>query len=393
MKLYDVDCKNAKPREKSYKMSDGGGLYLEIVPNGSKYWRLKYRFAGKEKRLAFGVYPEVSLKEAREKCQQAKQLLRNRIDPGAEKKKIDLDIRLNAQNTFELIAREWHKAKKVQWSEKYAETILNRLETDVFPEIGYLPIRDINPPILLDMLRKIEGRGVYETTRRAVQYCGQILRYAVATGRAERDFTADIKNALKTRKVKHHAAISPQELPDLLNALESNKARMYEPTRLSVKLMMLTFLRTSELIQAKWDEFDLENMMWTVPAERMKMGKSHLVPLSTQAVDILEALKKYNWNREWVFASHVKPKKHMSNNTILMALYRMGYKGQMTGHGFRALALTTLLEQLNYPFEVADAQLAHSKRHSLGAAYDRAQFLDQRKIMMQDWGDYIDSLS
>jgi len=392
MSLSYLECKNAKGRDKPYKISAGGGLYLEVMPNGSKYWRMKYRFDGKEKRLAFGVFDTVGVKDACDKRDEAKKLLSNGVDPAVYKKEAEAQRKREVINTFEKIAREWHEAKKIQWSEKYATTIMNRLETDVFPEIGSVPIINVDAPVLLEMLRKIEGRGVYETTRRALQYCGQILRYGVAIGCAERDCTPDLKDALKTKKTEHYAAITPQELPQLLKDLESNKARMYEPTQLAVRLMLLTFLRTSELIKAKWDEFNFEDKIWTVPADRMKCKKSHLVPLSTQTIETLERLKEYNWNREWVFASHVKPKRHMSNNTILTALYRMGYKGKMTGHGFRALALTTLLEELHYPFDVADTQLAHSKRGSLGAAYDRAQFLEQRKVMMQDWADYIDGL-
>lgn len=393
MKLKDLTCKNAEPREKFYRLTDGEGLYLEVMPNGSKYWRYRYRFDGKEKRLALGVYPDVGLKEAREKRYQARKLLDNHVDPSAKKKLDRIQRRLESANTFEKVAREWHEAKKGDWQPRYACTIINRLETDVFPEIGSLPIAEIKPLVLIDMVRKIERRGAFETTRRAVQYCSQIMKYATATGLAERDFTQDIKYAMQSRKVVHHPAIDVRELPYLITALDQNKARMYEPTQLAVKLMLLTFVRTNELIKAKWDEFDFEGNSWVIPAERMKMRKAHIVPLSRQSVELLERLKEYNRNRDWVFASYVKPKQHMSNNTILTALYRMGYKGKMTGHGFRALALTTLIEKLNYPFDVADAQLAHSKKHSLGAAYDRAQYLEQRKVMMQDWADYIDKLT
>lgn len=390
MKLTDSRCRTCKPTDKVQKLADGGGLYLEVTPAGGKIWRQKYRYDGKEKRLTHGQYPLVSLAEAREKRDAAKKLLLTDVDPGEAKKDAKIQRQIKAATTFELVAREWHEHKKPEWTEKYSDTIINRLEVDVFPVIGNIPIEDMKPYILLQMLKDVEARGVYETTRRINQYCSQIFRYAVVTGRMERDITGDIRGALKTRKVKHHAAIDPLELPEFLKTLERNEARMYKPTRLAVQLMMLTFVRTGELINMRWKEIDWDAKRWVVPAERMKMGKAHIVPLSRQALAILEELKTYNGFREWVFASHTFPRQPMSNNTILAALNRMGYKGRMTGHGFRALALTTLQERLGYPFEIADVQLAHAKKHSLGEAYDRAQFLEQRTKMMQDWADYLD---
>lgn len=393
MKLTDVKCRTQKPSDRAVKLADGGGLYLEVMPNGSKFWRQKYRYNGKEKRLSHGKYPLISLSEAREKREEAKRLLSGGYDPAIEKRLAKVSANENHGNTFEAIALEWHADKKSEWSDKYANTIMNRLETDIFPAIGKLPIKEINAPILIQMLKEIEARGVYELTRRANQYCSQILRYAVMHGKAERDFTYDIRGALKSRKVKHHAAIDSRELPEFIKALNANDARMYKPTKLAVELMMLTFVRTSELIQMRWEEIDWAGEEWVVPAERMKMSKPHIVPLSSRSLEILTEMQRINGNREFVFASHVKPKQPMSNNTILKALERMGYKGRMTGHGFRALALTTLQEKLGYSHEVADCQLAHAKKHSLGAAYDRAQFLDQRRKMMQDWADYLEGLS
>lgn len=393
MKLTDTKCRTQKPTDKPIRLADGGGLYLEVMPNGSKFWRQKYRYAGKEKRLTHGAYPMVTLLEARARREEAKRLLLAGRDPASVKRTQKATLAINSLNTFEVIAREWHAHKKHEWSDNYALTILNRLEADIFPAIGDLPIEEISPPILIKMIRAIEARGVFETTRRANQYCSQIFRYAIVTGRAQRDVAADIRGAFKTKKVKHHAAIDAKDLPALMQAIERNDARMYKPTRLAVELMMLTFVRTSELIHMRWEEIDWEESIWVIPAERMKMRKAHIVPLSRQAKAILEELKTYNGSREWVFASHFKPRQPMSNSTILSALYRMGYKGQMTGHGFRALAITMLQEKLNYPFEVADAQLAHAKKHALGEAYDRAQFLDKRKKMMQHWADYLDSVA
>ncbi len=393
MNLSDTKCRSQKPADKPLRLADGGGLYLEVMPNGSKFWRQKYRYANKEKRLTHGAYPMVTLSEARELREAAKKLLQQGHDPASVKRTHKATLTTSSLNTFEVVAHEWHAHKKHEWSENYATTILNRLEADVFPAIGNLPIQDITPPILIKMIRAIEARGVYETTRRINQYCSQIFRYAVVTGVVQRDVASDIRGAFKTKKTKHHAAIDAKELPELMRAIERNDARMYKPTRLALELMMLTFVRTSELIQMRWEEIDWEGSVWIIPAEKMKMKKAHIVPLSKQAKAILEELKTYNGAREWVFASHFKPRQPMSNNTILSALYRMGYKGQMTGHGFRALAITMLQEQLGYPFEVADAQLAHAKKHSLGEAYDRAQFLDKRKKMMQHWADYLSGVA
>ncbi len=398
MKLTDIKCKNAKfdPNEKpngsKHKLSDGGGLFLYIKPQG-KYWRLHYRFDNKQKLLALGVYPQVTLSEAREAREKAKKLLQNKIDPSAYKEEEKRSRRINNANTFEAVGREWHAKKSTGLSEQYATTIINRLEVDIFNRIGNLPIRDITPAIMLDALQDIEKRGVYETTRRAKQYCGQIFRYAILRGLADRDVTADLKDALETKKVEHCASIEPSELPKFLSDLYRNDARMYPTTRLAVELMLHTFVRTSELIEAKWSEFDLEGRVWTIPPERMKMRKAHLVPLSSQALKIIEDLKRYNGNYEWVFASATRPRDHMSNNAILKALDRMGYKGRMTGHGFRSLAMTTILERLSYNFDIVDAQLAHTKRGPMGAAYDRAKYLEQRKKMMQDWSDYLDKIT
>ncbi len=398
MKLTDIKCKNAKylPEEKpngsKHKLMDGGGLFLHIKPNG-KYWRLKYRFNDKQKLLAIGVYPEITLAEAREARDKARKLLLQDIDPSAHKEEQKRTKRINAANTFEIIAREWHEKKKGGWSPRYAATLLMQLESNIFPRLGKLPIGEITPAILLDALQELEKRGVYEITRKAKQMCGQIFRYAIPKGLAARDITIDLKDALETRKTEHFASIEPDELPQFIKDLNRNEARMYPTTRLAVEFMMHTFTRTSEMIQAKWTEFNFEEAIWTIPASRMKMGKAHLVPLSHQTLKILEEIKLHNGNYEWVFASHTRPRNHMSNNAILKSLERMGYRGRMTGHGFRALAMTTILEKMSYPFDVVDAQLAHAKKNSLGDAYDRAKYLTQRKTMMQDWSNYLDRIA
>lgn len=392
MPLTDIKCRKATSREKPYKLADGRGMYLEVRPNGSKYWRYKYRFNKKEKLLALGVYPETSLGEAREKLQHARKLLSNDVDPSQEKKKKKALASENAENTFETIAREWYENRRSRWKNRYAEEIITRLEKDIFPEIGVYPISQIEPPLLLHVIRKIENRGAYELAKRQLQKCGEIFRYAIATGKAVRDPSADIKEALKPVKKTHYAAIEFQELPEFLKALAKNDARLYQSTRNALWLIMLTFVRTSELINARWDEIDFDKGEWIIPAERMKMGKAHIVPLSSQAKRILQSQKILAGHWPLVFPSNVRPKNSISNNTILGALKRLGYQGRMTGHGFRALAMSTIKQELGYRHEVVDRQLAHVPGSKIDKAYDRAMFLGERKTMMQEWADFIDQV-
>lgn len=395
MPLTDIKCKAAKPGAKPQKLTDGHGMYLEVMPNGSKYWRLKYRFLGKEKRLALGVYPEVSLGEAREKRDQARKLLAAGVDPLTVKKEQKRLAILNSENTFEAVAREWHEHQLNRWSEDHAGNVLRRMEADIFPYIGNRPIADIDAPELLEVLRKIEKRGAIDIAHRARQICGQVFRYGIATGRGERDHAADLKDALKTIKTTHFSTLDIKEMPEFLQKLEHNEKRLYPRTRRAIKLLMLTFVRTTELIESTWDEIDFEAKEWKIPAERMKMRSAHIVPLSRQVIALLqeqlEETKHLNTN--WVFPSHIRPKDPMSNGTILVAIKRMGYSGRMTGHGFRSLAMTTLKEKLDYPHDVIDRQLAHGHRNKVTAAYDRAQFIDKRKKMMQDWADYLDAVA
>jgi|TARA_R110001606_G_scaffold112358_1_gene239205 integrase len=367
-------------------------MYLEVRPNGSKYWRYKYRFVGKEKLLALGVYPETSLAEAREKLLRARKLLEGGVDPSQERKKKKALAKESAENTFEVIAWEWYANRKSRWRERYAEEIITRLEKDIFPEIGNIPIVEIEPPLLLHVIRKIENRGAYELAKRQLQKCGEIFRYAIATGKALRDPSQDIKEALMPVRKEHFAAIDIKELPEFIAALERNDARLYQSTRNALKLIMLTFVRTSELINATWEEIDFDNKEWVIPAERMKMGKVHIVPLSCQAIEVLENQKILAGQWPLVFPSSVKPRNSISNNTILGALKRLGYQGRMTGHGFRALAMSAIKQELGYRHEVVDRQLAHVPKNKIDKAYDRALFLKERKIMMQEWADYLENL-
>jgi integrase len=392
MKLNDNACKNAKPKEKPYRLTDGNGMYLEVHPNGSRYWRQKYRFGGKEKLLALGVYPEVSLKEARDKRDRARKLLEQNVDPMIAKREHRMTAHGEANNTFEQLARDWHTNWKADKTGKHVDVILSRFDREVFPLIGALPVNSITPIMILNVVRKVEARAAFDVARRINQTCGQIFRYGVATGRAERDPTRDIMGAMRPYKLEHFAALDIRELPGFLKALDTNEMRLFKQTQLAMRLLMLTFVRTSELINATWEEIDFKEATWIIPAKRMKMRRDHVVPLSKQALAMLTELKAMNGHRKWVFPNKGRPLKPMSNATLIRAITRMGYKDRMTGHGFRALAMTTIKEKLGYRHEVIDRQLAHAQRNKIVAAYDRAEFLPDRRKMMQEYADYIDSL-
>jgi integrase len=393
--LTELQCKNAKPREKPYILSDGNSLYLEIHPNGGRYWRYKYRFLDKQKRCALGVYPETGLAEAREKLREARKLVSNGIDPNQNKREKKREAILEAQNTLEMVARLWHEKKAVGLSPRYANFMWSRIEKDILPKLGSRHINDIRPLEIIDALKRVEARGAHELARRLKQHFDEIYRYAVVHGYASHNPVKDFQSRdvlVKYRK-GHFAAIDPSELPEFLKALHANKARSYRLTQLAVELMLLTFVRTGELIKSRWEEINLEEKVWIIPAERMKMRRPHIVPLSNRAVAILEEIKGLTGHREFVFPGQFNPRKTMSDNTILQAIAGMGYKGKMTGHGFRALAMSTLKERLGYRHEVIDVQLAHAKADKIQAAYDRAQFLDERKKMMQHWDDYLQALA
>lgn len=394
MALTDIKCKNTKPTDKPQKLGDSGGLYLYVMPNGAKYWRMKYRIHGKEKLLALGVYPETTLSEARDKRDTARKLVAQGTDPSAQKKEEKHLAALNAENTFEPLAREWHSKNKAKWKEKHGQDILTRLEKDIFPEIGKLPVRNITAPRLLAAIRKMEERGAHELARRARGTCEQIFAYGIGTGKADRNIALDLRGTLEAFKRGHYAAFDADELPEFLAKLEKNEARLYPQTIRATKLLMLTFVRTSELINATWDEFDFEKKVWNIPAERMKKGRPHLVPLSRQAIALFDEQKEDTniFQTPYVFPSQIEPRKPMSNGTVLGGIKRLGYKGEMTGHGFRSLAMSTIKERLGYRHEIPDLQLAHSKGNKIDAAYDRTKFIEERTKMMQDWADYIDKI-
>jgi integrase len=387
MALSDAKVRNAQPKTKPYKISDGDGMFLLVTPSGSKYWRLKYFFADKEKLLALGVYPEVSLLDARERRVQARKTLAAGNDPGEAKKVAKRAAQLESENAFESVAREWLEKRKNAWVLNYASKMLARLENYILPKLGQRPINHITAPDILDLLRVIENRGTLETAQIVKQMCGQIFMYAIATGRAERNPVPDLRGALKTPVAKHHAHLSAAELPEYLQSLAAYRG--FPATRFGLKFLLLTFVRTTELRGAKWTEIDFEKAEWRIPAERMKMREQHIVPLSRQAVALLEELKPHTGHWLYLFPNHQQPIECMSENAMLFALYRMGYKHKTTGHGFRATA-STILNENGFMPDVIERQLAHSERNKVRAAYNHAQYLPERRTMMQWWADYLD---
>lgn len=395
MKLTDLACKSAKPKDKPYKKFDGGGLHLLIKPNGSKLWRLKYRYLGTEKLLSIGQYPLISLADARDARDKAKKLLAQDppIDPMNHREETRRSAVRKAKNTFKVVALEWHEQNKERWSKNYAYKVKKGLELNVFPYIGHRPIADITPTELLnECLRKPEQRGSLDIAGRTRQICGQIFRYGIQTGRCEWNAAENLRGALKIHKTEHFRALDIKQVPDFLKSLERNEARLFERTRRAVWLSLYTFCRPKEIRMARWQDLDFEEGLWTIPAEIMKMKREHMVPLSRQAITILEEQKAElnGLNTPWVFPSQVRPREPMSDGTVNKAIKRLGYGKDMVAHGFRALARTTIREKLGYDSEVIEKQLAHKSPGPLGEAYDRTQFLDERKKMMQEWANYLD---
>jgi integrase len=389
MALSDITVRTAKAKDKQYKLSDAAGLHLLIKPNGNKYWRLKYRFAGKEKLLSIGLYPVIGLSEARERCLAAKKQLLENIDPSESKKQEKLKHLVNIENSFETIALEWHSNKRQSWTERHATYVLRRIQADIFPVLGLRAINEIKAPELLAVLRIIETRGAIDIAHRALQTCGQIFRYAVATGRAERDITGDLRGALKTRKKENYSHLEARELPEFFEKLENYQGELQ--TKLALKFLLFTFVRTGEVRGARWAEIDFEKKEWRIPAERMKMRDLHIVPLSEQAFEILKELQLINGHSEHLFPNHNKPMTYISENTLLYAIYRMGYHSRTTVHGFRATA-STILNEHGFKSDVIERQLAHSERNKVRASYNHAQYLPERKELMQWWGDYLNNI-
>jgi integrase len=390
MPLTDRAIRNAKAADKPLRMFDSGGMYLEIAPSGGKWWRLKYRHGGKEKRLSLGVYPDVGLADARERRDAARKLIADGKDPSAERKAEKREAKGRAANSFEAVAREWYAKQAHTWVETHASDVLRRLEANLFPEIGEQPIAELEAPELLEAVRKIEQRGAYDLAHRVLQVSGQVFRYGIATGRCKRDLSADLRGALTPHKARNQAAVKPDELPALLRAIDGYAELGDKQTALALRLLALTFVRTNELIGATWDEIDLDGAAWIVPAERMKMKTEHVVPLSRQAVEILRELQGTGGGSRYVFPGR-NPDKPISNNTMLFALYRLGYKGKMTGHGFRAVA-STVLNESGFRADVIERQLAHCERNDVRGAYNRAEYLRERREMMEQWADMLDAM-
>lgn len=399
--LLDTQVRNAKAKETEYKLSDGGGLYLLVTPSGGKLWNMKYRFNGKEKRLSFGAYPAISLADARNRREEAKKLLANGVDPNEMKKSIKRAKIALEKNSFELIAREWHTKFINQWSENHAETIMSRLERDVFPWLGTMPISEIKPVDILPVLRRVEDRGALETAHRIKTVIGQVLRYAVATGCAERDSTTDLRGALPPAIKNNMAALTdPNDVAELLKASDTYKGSFV--VKCALKLAPLLFCRPGELRHTEWTEINFRTAQLNVPIERLKLltktkrenkGKLHLIPLSKQAIAILKELQPLTGHSKYVFPGHRSPLRPMSENAVLAALRRMGFeKEEMSGHGYRAMARTMIRQDLHIEAEYIEIQLAHATKSPNGTAYDRVSFLPERKQMMQLWADYLDGL-
>jgi integrase len=394
MALTDIQVKNAKPKGKAYKLSDAGGLFLMVTPTGGKLWRLAYRFDGKQKTLSFGAYPTITLLEARSKQDKAKKILANDQDPSELSKLDKAKKQADKANTFELWANLWLAHWRVDKSPRHVDIISRRLATNVLPVLGAMPILDITAVNIASLMRGIARRGALDVATSAHQTVSQVFRYAIAndtTARVTRNPATDIKpsDIIQSRPVVNQARVDIKDLPLLLRAIDTSDAIAI--TRIAMKLMALTFVRTSELIGAEWSEFDLEAKQWRISAERMKMKTPHIVPLATQAVELLTTLKAQTGWSKFLFPHRNDPKKTMSNNTILQALKRMGYQGKMTGHGFRGIASTALHEQ-GYAHEHIELQLAHAPRNAVSAAYNHALYLQPRTVMMQQWADYLDEL-
>jgi integrase len=389
MPLTDVQCRNAKPVEKPIKISDSGGLFLLVQPTGGKLWRLAYRFAGKQKTLALGAYPVVSLKDARGQRDEAKELLARGIDPSEEKKAEKRRAKLAAENSFEVVAREWFDARRPGLVPSYASRIWSRLEGDIFPAIGQRPIAAIEPPELLETIRKIERRGAIILAKRTLQVCGQIFRFAIASGRATRDPSQDLRGALRSAgPCKRRTAMKAENLPAFMKALDSYEGE--RQTALALKLIVHTFLRTNEVRFGRWEEIDWQAALWRIPAERMKMRGEHLVPLTLPVLAILQELKALAGNSPMILPAPTKDGV-ISQNTLIYALYRMGYHSRATVHGFRGTA-STVLNEHGFNRDWIERQLAHADR-SVRARYNAAEWLADRRRMMEWWSNKLSDLT
>ncbi|HFP9265128.1 integrase [Klebsiella michiganensis] len=389
MKLTARQVDTSKPKDKPYKLSDGGGLYMLVNPNGSRYWRLKYRIAGKEKLLALGVYPDITLAEARQKRADAKKVLAAGGDPGQEKQEEKQAKEQALANSFERLAMEWHSHKRTSWSEGYAEHLLMYLKKDIFPFIGQKAITDISQVEMLNVLRKMEQRGVLDKLKKTRQACRQIFTYAIITGRAEHNPVSDLAGALKPPKQQHYPHLLVDQIPDFLRALSEYSGSTI--TRNATRLLMLTGLRTIELRASEWADIDFDKGVWNIPAERMKMRRPHLVPLSSQVRELLEELHQLTGRGKYVFPGRNDAGKSMSEASINQVIKRIGYDGKATGHGFRH-TMSTILHEQGFNTAWIETQLAHVDKNSIRGTYNHAQYLDGRREMLQWYANYMQAL-
>ncbi|WP_447885491.1 tyrosine-type recombinase/integrase [Serratia fonticola] len=390
MPLTDIKVKTAKPMDKAYKLTDGGGMYLLVKPNGSKYWRLKYRFVGKEKMLSIGVYPDVSLADARQKRDEARKILAAGGDPGEVKKADKLAQKLSTENTFEAIAREWHKQKADRWSLRYRDEIIDTFEKDIFPYLGRRPIAEIKPMELLETLRRLEKRGALEKMRKVRQRCGEVFRYAIVTGRAEYNPAPDLATALATPKKTHFPFLTAEELPYFIRDLAGYTGSVI--TKTATQIIMQTGVRTQELRFARWQDIDFEKRLWEIPPEVMKMKRPHIVPLSEQVVELFQSLKPITGMYPLVFIGRNDRTKPISKESVNQVIELLGYKGRLTGHGFRH-TMSTILHEQGFNSAWIETQLAHVDKNAIRGTYNHAHYLEGRREMMQWYGDYIDGLA
>jgi len=384
--LTDTQVRSIKPAVKDIKLFDGGGLFLLVTTAGGKLWRFKYRFGGREKLLTFGAYPQISLADSRQKREHAREQIAQGVDPGAAKKE-EAGV---GDNTFAKVAAEWMEYKKAsRFSGRHAERVWRSLENDIFPSLGPVPVSEISTKQIAAVIKQIESRGVRETAARALQKITAILQFAAKDERVSHNVARELRGTVETRRVEHMPAMAREELPEFLRRLES--ANVYPVTRLAIKMVLLTFARTQEIRGARWEEFDLKGRVWTIPGSRMKMKLEHRVPLSAQALDVLEQLRPFSREGGFCFPGHHDASQMMSENAMLYAIWRMGYRGKATVHGFRATG-STILNECGFNPDAIERQLAHAERNKIRAAYHRSEYIEERRKMMDWWAEYLDQL-
>ncbi|HEN3658145.1 TPA: tyrosine-type recombinase/integrase [Yersinia enterocolitica] len=389
MPLSARQVETAKPQEKAYKLSDGGGLFLYVSITGAKSWRLKYRINGKEKLLTIGLFPATTLADARQKRDEAKSLLADGVDPSQDKKAKKVSQRISAENTFEAIAKEWHSSKRKVWTPDYSDLVMSMFIRDVFPFIGHMPIKDVKPLMLLDVLRKIEARGAMEMARKTRRRCGEVFKYAIVTGRAEYNPAPDLTVAMTPPNSTHYPFLTEAEVPDFIVALNSYFGSVI--AKAATQILMLTGLRTKELRHAKWIDVDLDAGIWTIPIEVMKKRRLHIVPLSRQVINLFKQLQPVTGHFELVFPGRNDRTKPISENTVLGVIRRVGYEGRTCGHGFRH-QMSSILNEHGFEGDWVERQLAHLDKSKIRGVYNHAQYIDDRKRMMQWYADYLDSM-